>query len=68
MEKMKITKFYLNKASYIAEDNKGSKINLDINYWDNKFKISQKNKELEVFAVKLLNNKHKVNFVYKMIE
>lgn len=65
---MKITKFYLNKASYIAEDNKGDSINLNIDYWGNKFKISQKNKELETFAKKLLNKKHRVNFVYKMVE
>jgi hypothetical protein len=68
MGKMKIVKFYLNKASYIAENDFGIKINLDIDYWNNDFKLSNKNVELANFAKKLLKKKHKVNFVYKMIE
>jgi hypothetical protein len=65
---MKITKFYLNRASYIAKDDNGNKIVLDINYWGNTFRISSKNSDLEKYAQKLLKKKHKVNFVNKMIE
>ena len=65
---MKITKFYLDKASYKAEDVLGNKILVDIDYWKNNFRISMPNKSLETFVKKLLNKKHKVNFVHKMLE
>ena len=64
----KISKYYLNKASYIAIDEKGRRIDIDIDYWNGKFKVSQKNPELERYAAKLVKKKHKVNFVYKMQE
>lgn len=65
---MKITEYYLNKAKYIAIDETGRRIDLEIDYWGNKYKISESNKELEVFIKKLLKKKHKVNFVHKMAE
>lgn len=64
----KIIKYYLNKASYIAVDKNGNKIAVDIDYWENKFGISRKNKKLENFAKKLLKEKSRVNFAYKMLE
>lgn len=65
---MKITKYFINHAQYRAEDEKGNLILIDINYWENNFKISQKNKDLENFAKKLLEKKHRVNLVHKMLE
>ena len=62
----KITQFYLNKATYIAIDERGNSIDLEVNYWDSTFKLSQKNKDLEAYAAKLLMMKHRVNFVHKM--
>lgn len=64
----KITEYYLNKASYFAVDENGKKIRISIDYWGNKFKLSEKNLALETFAKKLLKKKHKVNFVHKMLE
>ena len=64
----KITKFYLNKASYIAIDAQGNNIDLDVDYWESKFEVSQKNQELEKYAVRLLKKKHRVNFVSKIHE
>lgn len=66
--KTKITEFYLDKAKYKAVDENGNQISVEINYWDNKFALSCKNESLEKFARKLLNKKHKVNFVDKMLE
>lgn len=63
---MKIKEYYLNKASYIAIDEKGRRIDLEINYWENEFKISQNHKTLANFAKKLLKKKHRVNFVQRM--
>jgi len=63
----KITEYYLNRASYIAIDDKGKRIDINIDYWGNGFKISRKNQDLEKFAAKLLKKKHKVNFAYKMV-
>jgi hypothetical protein len=65
---MKIKEYYLNKASYIAIDESGNRIDINIDYWGGKFKVSRKNKALEVFAGKLVKKKHKVNFVHKMLE
>jgi hypothetical protein len=65
---MQIKEYYLNKASYIAIDKDGQRIDININYWDNTFKINRKNLDLERFARKLLAKKHRVNFVYKMSE
>ncbi|KKU09118.1 MAG: hypothetical protein UX13_C0049G0011 [Candidatus Woesebacteria bacterium GW2011_GWB1_45_5] len=63
---MKITKFYLNKASYIAVDENGGQIHVEIDYWDGKFRLSRENRRLEKFASRLLKKKHRVNFVHKM--
>lgn len=67
-ESMKITKFYVDKAKYFAEDESGRKIVVSINYWDGTYKISRKNENLEIFAKKLLKNKHRVNFVSKLVQ
>lgn len=64
----KITEYYLNKASYIAVDENGKKIKIKIDYWGNKFEVSENNKNLKKFAQKLLKRKHKVNFAHKMLE
>jgi hypothetical protein len=64
----KITGFYLNKASYIAVDEDGSTIDLQVDYWERGFSLSQQNLELEAYATKLLRKKHKVNFLHKMHE
>jgi hypothetical protein len=64
----RITQFYLNKASYIAMDEQGNKIDLEVDYWDSFFNVSQNNKELEKYAAKLLGKKHRVNFIEKMYE
>ncbi len=63
---MKIKEYYLNKAKYIAIDESGKRIDIEIDYWENKFKISPKNQSLENFVKKLLKKKHRVNFVSKM--
>lgn len=65
---MKITKFYLNKASYIAQDTNGDRVDLIVDYWNNGFELNGKSEELEIFAKKLLKKKHKVNFAYKVVE
>ena len=65
---MKIIKFYLNRASYIALDENDGRTDLDIDYWEGKFEVSQENQELEKFAKKLLKKKHKINFVHKMLK
>jgi hypothetical protein len=65
---MKIKEYYLNKASYIAIDETGKKIDVEIDYWNGKYKVSKKNKDLEKFAGKLVKKKHRVNFVHKMLE
>jgi len=64
----KIKEYYLNKASYIAIDENGKKIDLDIDYWQGKFKVSRKNQELMDYAAKLVQKKHRVNFVYKIAQ
>ena len=65
---MKITKYYIDHARYRAEDENGTIIWLDIDYWNGSYKISKKNKSLETVAKKLLSEKHKVNFVSKLIK
>lgn len=65
---MKITKYYIDNAKYRAEDENGNIIWLSVNYWENKFEISQRNEQLESFAKKLLTKKHRVNLVNKMLE
>lgn len=62
----KITEFYLNKASYLAVDEQGKEFNLDVNYWEKSFSLQPDNQELQEYAAKLLNKKHRINFVYKM--
>jgi hypothetical protein len=65
---MTITKYYINNAKYRAEDDKGNVIWLEVDYWNNKFKLSTVNSDLETFAKKLLNKKHRKNLVHKMLE
>lgn len=63
---MKIKSFYVDKAEYFSEDIDGQKTVLTINYWEGTYKLSRKNDQIEKFARKLLKNKHRVNFVYKL--
>lgn len=58
---MKISEYYIDKAKYKAIDECGNLIWLEVDYWNNKFKLSKKNKELEDFATSLLSKKHQVN-------
>ncbi len=57
----KITKYYIDHAVYNAEDCLGNKYKLEVDYWNNKFKVSSKNVELESFATSLLAKKHRAN-------
>ncbi len=68
MVKMKITKFYIDNARYKAIDDSGGIIWIDINYWENNFELSEPNKRLENLAKELLERKHKVNFVNKLLK
>lgn len=65
---MKIIKYYIDHASYRAEDEYGNTIWLEIDYWNNSYILSQKNIDLENYAKKLLFKKHRKNLVYKMLE
>lgn len=65
---MKITKYYIDNAVYKAEDENGNVIWLTVDYWNNKFDLSSQNKILENFAKTLLNKKHRVNLVDKVIQ
>lgn len=64
----KITKFYIDKAKYRVEDSRGTIIWVEIDYWRNTFKVSKPNKKLEQLAKNLLEEKHKVNFVDKLLK
>lgn len=64
----KITQYYLNKASYIAIDENGKRIDVEIDYWEGKAKVSRKHADLEEYAKKLVKKKHRVNYVHKMLE
>jgi hypothetical protein len=63
-----ITKYYIDNAKYKAIDEKGNVIWLEVDYWNNKFKLSGNNKILNNFAKTLLNKKHRVNLVDKVIQ
>ena len=65
---MKISKYYIDKAKYRAEDENGKIIWLEVDYWNNKYKVSSDNKVLNNFAKTLLNRKHRVNLVDKVIQ
>ena len=67
-ENMKITKFYIDNARYKAIDDSGGIIWIDIDYWENNFELSEPNKRLENLAKELLERKHKVNFVSKLVK
>lgn len=58
---MKISKYYIDNAKYRAEDDSGNVIWLEVDYWNNAYKLSQDNLDLSNFAKKLLNQKHRVN-------
>ena len=62
----KITQYYLNKASYIAIDENGQKIDIDIDYWGGKFQVSNNHQMLREYAAKLLKKKHRVNYIDKL--
>ena len=57
----KITKYYIDHAVYKSEDVFGNKFILEVDYWNNKFRLNKDNEELSNFAKSLLNKKHRVN-------
>ncbi|MEK7168829.1 MAG: hypothetical protein AAB778_02350 [Patescibacteria group bacterium] len=63
-----ITKYYIDRAKYKAVDENGNVIWLEVDYWNNKFNLSSDNKILNNFAKTLLNKKHRVNLVDKVIQ
>ena len=63
---MTISKYYIDRAKYRAEDENGNVIWLEVDYWNNKYKVSSDNKVLNNFAKTLLNKKHRVNLVQKI--
>lgn len=63
-----IIKYYIDNAKYKAIDEKGNVIWLEVDYWNNKYKLSGHNKILNNFAKTLLNKKHRVNLVDKVIQ
>lgn len=65
---MKISKYYIDHAQYRAEDENGNVIWLEVDYWNNRYKLNIKNKILESFAKTLLNRKHRVNLVDKVLQ
>lgn len=56
-----IKKYYIDHAKYRAEDDEGNVIWLEIDYWNNRYKLSQENYDLSSFAKNLLSKKHRVN-------
>lgn len=64
----KITKFYVKKATYFGIDESGKKITLDINYWENSFKLDKPSLVMSKSAKKFLKNKHRVNFSHKLVQ
>lgn len=68
MAKMKITKLYIDRAVYKAGDELGRELWLEIDYWNNSFRVSDRNKKLENVAKDLLKRKHKVNFASKLLK
>ena len=65
---MKISKYYIDNAKYRAEDDSGNVIWLEVDYWNNEYKLSQDNSDLSNFEKKLLSKKHRKNLVHKMLE
>jgi len=65
---MKITKFYIDKAVYKAGDDLGREVRVEIDYWNNSFKVSNRDEKLEHVAKDLLKRKHKVNFADKLLK
>ena len=68
MTKAKIVKFYVDRAKYFAEDERGNKIVITIDYWNGTYKLSRKNKIVENFAKKLLTSKHRINMAWKLLQ
>lgn len=70
-----IDKFYLGTATYYVLDSDGNKIQLRVDYWDNKIKINnltviseqivKMRDKVKAIGKSLLDRKHKVNFAYK---
>ena len=68
-------KFYLGTATYYMLDNNGNKIQLRVDYWNNKItvldltvinsKIIKLQDKAKAIGKNLLNRKHKVDFAYK---
>ena len=74
----RITKFYLNKASYLLGDSEGNQVEVIVDYADNKFRLGvvhKANQDLSVtksYARKivkdLLRKKSRVNLVTKLLK
>lgn len=70
-----IDKFYLKKAAYYALDGDGNKVQLKVDYWNNKIElenlqikseqITKMRDKVEAIGKILLDKKHRVNFAYK---
>lgn len=65
---MKITKFYIDKATYKAMNDLGQEVRVEIDYWGGSFRVSERIKILEDTAKDMLKRKHKVNFVDKLLK
>lgn len=64
----KITKFYLNKASYLVGDNQSLSL-LVVDYKNNRFEYDGVGKQTIVkIAKNLLARKHNVNFADKIVK
>lgn len=62
-----ISEFYLNTARYTAVDEQGRRIDVEVDYWNSTFQLSQKNDQLETYVrEQLLAKKHRVNFSEKI--
>ena len=70
-----INKFYLGIATYYVLDGEGNKVQLRLDYWNNKVgienltvindQIIKLQNKAKVIGKNLLGRKHKVNFAYK---
>ncbi len=65
---MRITKLYIDKAKYKAVNESGCIVWIDVDYWNNKYSLSESDSRLEHLAKDLLKRKHKVNFAYKLFK
>ena len=65
---MKITKFFLDKATYKIVGYTGQEVSMKIDYWNNTYVLSGQSDKLENVARNMLKKKHRVNFAWKFQE